>query len=74
VARIYDPQAAEIYRRECIPTVTPTMWAANTMKTMIVHPPLASLSACGSGEVQFLIVEVPRPLAGRTVQDLTLPG
>lgn len=74
VARIYDPQAAEIYRREGIPTVTPTMWAANTMKTMIVHPPLASLSTCGSGEVQFLIVEVPRPLAGRTIQDLTLPG
>lgn len=74
VARIYDPQAAEIYRREGIPTVTPTIWAANTMKTMIVHPPLASLSTCGSGEVQFLTVEVPRALAGRTVQDLTLPG
>jgi len=74
VARIYDPQAAEIYRREGIPTVTPTIWAANTMKTMIVHPPLASLSTCGSGEVQFLTVEVPNALAGRTVQDLTLPG
>jgi trk system potassium uptake protein TrkA len=74
VARIYDPQVAEIYRREGIPTVTPTVWAASTMKTLIVHPPLASLSTCGSGEVQFLTVEVPRPLAGRTVQDLTLPG
>jgi trk system potassium uptake protein TrkA len=74
VARIYDPQAAEIYRREGIPTVTPTIWAANAMKTLIVHPPLASLSTCGSGEVQFLTVEVPRTLAGRTVQDLTLPG
>jgi trk system potassium uptake protein TrkA len=74
VARIYDPQAAEIYRREGIPTVTPTIWAANAMKTMIVHPPLASLSTCGSGEVQFLTVEVPMALAGRTVQDLTLPG
>ena len=74
VARIYDPQVAEIYRREGIPTVTPTIWAANTMKTMIVHPPLASLSTCGSGEVQFLTVEVPNALAGRTVQDFTLPG
>jgi trk system potassium uptake protein TrkA len=74
VARIYDPQVAEIYRREGIPTVTPTLWAATTMKTMIVHPPLASLSTCGSGEVQFLTVEVPRALAGRTVKDLTLPG
>jgi trk system potassium uptake protein TrkA len=47
VARIYDPQVAEIYRREGIPTVTPTVWAASTMKTLIVHPPLASLSTCG---------------------------
>ena len=74
VARIYDPLTAEIYRREGIPSVTPTIWAASTMKTLIVHPPLASLSTCGSGEVQFLTVEVPRALAGRTVQDLTLPG
>jgi trk system potassium uptake protein TrkA len=74
VARIYDPQAAEIYRREGIPTVTPTIWAANAMRMLIVHPPLASLSTCGSGEVQFLTVEVPRALAGRTVQDLTLLG
>lgn len=74
VARIYDPLTAEIYRREGIPTVTPTVWAANTMKMMIVHPPLASLSTCGCGEVQFLTVEVPKPLAGRTVQDLNLPG
>jgi len=74
VARIYDPLTAEIYRREGIPSVTPTIWAASTMKTLIVHPPLASLSTCGSGEVQFLTVEVPRALAGRSVQDLTLPG
>lgn len=74
VARIYDPQAAEIYRREGIPTVTATLLAANSMKAMIVHGPLASLSTCGSGEVQFLTFEVPKPLAGRTIKDLTLPG
>ncbi len=74
VARIYDPQAAEIYRREGIPTVTPTLMAANTMRTMIVHPRLAKLATCGSGEVEFITIEVPEALAGRTVRDLTIPG
>ena len=74
VARIYDPQAAEIYRREGIPTVTPTLLAANTMKTMISHPRLAKLATCGSGEVEFITIQVPKALAGRTVQDLIIPG
>jgi trk system potassium uptake protein TrkA len=74
VARIYDPQAAQLYRREGIPTVSPTQWAASTMKTMIANPRLATLATCGSGEVKFLRVEVAKPLAGRAVQDLTLPG
>jgi trk system potassium uptake protein TrkA len=74
VARIYDPQAAQLYRREGIPTVSPTQWAANTMKTMIANPRLATLATCGSGEVEFLKVEVPKSLAGRIIRDLTLPG
>jgi len=74
VARIYDPQAAEIYRREGIPTVTPTLMAANSMKTMISHPRLAKLATCGSGEVEFITIQVPKGLAGRTVQDLIIPG
>lgn len=72
VARIYDPQAAEIYRREGIPTVSPTLLAANTMKVMIAHPQIVVVSTVGSGEVKLLQIEVTKPLAGRTVQDLTL--
>jgi trk system potassium uptake protein TrkA len=74
VARIYDPEAAEIYRREGIPTVTPTLLAANTMKAMIAHPQLVILSALGSGEVKLIEAEVAKALAGRAVQDLTIPG
>ena len=74
VARIYDPQAAEIYRREGIPTVTPTLLAANTMKAMIAHPQLGIVSPLGSGEVKLIEIEAAKPLAGRTVQDLTLAG
>jgi trk system potassium uptake protein TrkA len=74
VARIYNPQAAEIYRREGIPTVTPTLWAANTMKTMLVTAPLSAVATLGSGEVESVCLEVPKTLAGRPVADLAIPG
>jgi trk system potassium uptake protein TrkA len=74
VARIYDPQAAEIYRHEGIPTVSPTLLAANLMKTMIAHPQLGALSAFGSGEAVMLQVETPKAMAGRAVQEFSLPG
>ncbi len=74
VARIYNPQAAEIYRREGIPTVTPTLLAANTMRTLIAHPRLRKLATCGSGEVEFITIEAPKAFAGRTILDLTIPG
>lgn len=74
VARIYDPQAADIYRREGIPTVTPTLWAANTMRAMISEARLGTVTTFGSGEVYGLDVQVPAHLAGRPVKDLNLPG
>jgi trk system potassium uptake protein len=74
VARIYNPQAADIYRHEGIPTVTPTTWAAGVMKTMIVHPQFTTSATAGSGEVEFLKLEVAKPLAGQTVAALTSPG
>jgi trk system potassium uptake protein TrkA len=74
VARIYDPQVAEIYRREGIPTVTPTSWAASTMKTMITTPHLTAVATLGSGEVEFVAIEVTKALAGRSLQDVVLPG
>ncbi len=74
VARIYDAEAAEIYRREGIPTVTPTLWGANTMRAMILHPQLSTLTTFGNGEVQIVYLEVPNALVGRIVKDLHLPG
>jgi trk system potassium uptake protein len=74
VARIYNPQAAEIYRREGIPTVTPTLWAANTMKTMLVTASLTAVAALGSGEVESVCLEVSKDLAGRTVADVGKSG
>jgi len=74
VARIYNPHAAEIYRREGIPTVTPTLWAANAMKNMLITASLSTVATLGSGEVASVCLEVPKSLAGRTVADLAKPG
>jgi trk system potassium uptake protein len=74
VARIYNAQAAEIYRREGIPTVTPTLWAANTMKTMIANPQMTVLATLGSGEAESIVLDVAKPLAGRLVKELGTPG
>lgn len=74
VARIYNPQAAEIYRREGIPTVTPTLWGAATMKALLAHPGMGTITTLGNGEVQILEVPIPGGLAGRPVQDLSKPG
>ena len=63
VARIYNPQAADIYRREGIPTVTPTLWAANAMKTLLVTPSLLAVSPLGSGEVASVCLEIPKVAA-----------
>lgn len=74
VARIYNPHAAEIYRREGIPTVTPTLWAANTMKTLIITASLSAVATFGSGEVESVCLVVPKSLVGRTVEALAKPG
>jgi len=74
VARVYDHRVAEIYRREGIPTVTPTSWAATTMKTMITNPGLSAVAPLGNGEVEFVAVEIPESLAGRPLQEISLPG
>ena len=74
VARIYNAQAAEIYRREGIPTVTPTLWAANTMKTMITNPLLTAIAVLGNGEVQLLTIEASKTMVGRTIKEFAIPG
>ena len=44
------------------------------MKTMIVHPQFTTAFLAGSGEVEFLRLEVAKPLVGQTVATLTMPG
>jgi trk system potassium uptake protein len=74
VARIYDPRRAEIYRRLGIPTVSSVSWATNEIMSLVVHPSLSRDVSLGDGEVALVRIAMAPRLAGRTIEDLQVPG
>jgi trk system potassium uptake protein len=74
VARIYDPQRADIYRRYGIQTFAPTAWSAGKIVEFVVSPHLERELAFGAGEVQLMEAWVPVHLVGKPVGDLQVPG
>jgi trk system potassium uptake protein TrkA len=74
VARLYDPRRAEIYRRLGLVTISSTTWGAGRIGELLTHRDLDPVFTFGSGEVCLLSIEVPPPLVGHTVKQLTVPG
>ncbi|MEN6300739.1 MAG: NAD-binding protein [Anaerolineaceae bacterium] len=74
VARIFDPQRAEIYRRLGLLTISPTVWGAERIRELILHSELDPRLSFGSGDVSIISIEVPAHLINRKVKDLLVPG
>ena len=74
VARLYDPQRAEIYRRLGLVTISSTTWGAERIHELLTHGDLDPLHSFGNGEVCLLSVDAPIHLVGRTVANLSVPG
>lgn len=74
IARVYDPERAEVYRGFGIPTISTTVWATNEIVKMLAHGDLTSQISIGNGEVDIFEVELPIALTGHSVNDLTVPG
>ena len=74
VARLFDPQRAEIYRRLGLVTISSTAWGAERIHELFTHGDLDPLHTFGNGEVCLLSVDAPVHLVGRTVQNLAVPG
>jgi trk system potassium uptake protein len=74
VARIYDPDRAQIYLRQGIRTVSPVEWSAHRMGTILLHGEIETEQEFGNGEVVQIRIIVPDGLAGKTVQDVTVVG
>lgn len=74
VARLYDPQKANIYRRLGIETISTVEWGVNRIADLLAYSSLDVSVSIGHGGVDVAEVEVPSLLAGRTVAELTIPG
>lgn len=74
VARIYDPDRAEIYLRQGIRTVSPVVWSAGRIRDILLHPAIETEREYGNGEVAQIRVEVPSQLWGKSIQEVTIPG
>jgi trk system potassium uptake protein len=74
VARIFDPRRAEIYRKLGIPTVASVSWATNEITSLIMHPSLSRDVTLGDGSINLVRIAMAPRLAGRTVEDLQVPG
>jgi trk system potassium uptake protein TrkA len=74
VARIYDPNRAEIYLRQGILTVSPVQWSAGKIRGVLLYPAIEVEQEFGNGEVAQIRVEVPHSLVGRLVNEVSVPG
>jgi trk system potassium uptake protein len=72
VARLFDPQRAEIYRRLGMLTISSTTWGAERIRELITSMEIDPIHSFGSGEVSLVNIEVPPQLVGRMVKDLTV--
>lgn len=74
VARIHDPLNAEVYRRLGIQTVTSVSLGIIRITDFLTFSHLDILHSLGSGEVSIIPFEIPHPLNGHMVADITVPG
>ena len=74
VARLFDPERAEVYKRLGLATISSTTWGAERIRELLTHADLDAVRSFGTGEVQLLEIEVPSALVGRSVRDLLVPG
>jgi len=73
VARLYDPRKAEIYDRLGLQTINTTSWGINRIADLLCYSQFEPVVSLG-GQVDLVEVQLPPLLAGRTANELTVPG
>src|SRR5437016_869829 len=74
IARIYDPQRAEIYQRLNIPTVATTTWGIKQIQLMLLHDREEIRESLGGGDILRVRVPVPAHLIGKPANTLNVDG
>lgn len=72
VARIYDPNRAEIYMKLGIPTVATSSWTTGQVKRWLLPTDTSIAWSDAAGTVHFVERIVPDALAGRPATDFSL--
>ena len=73
VARLFDPQRAEVYQRLGLVTISSTTWGAERIHELLTHRELDPRLTFGGGEVALISIETPAHLVGRQVKNITVP-
>src|SRR5919204_2171073 len=74
IARIYDPQRAEIYQRLNIPTVATTTWGVKQIMLMLTHPREEIKESLAGGDLFRMRLRIPPHLTGKPVSELSVDG
>lgn len=74
IARIYDPQRADIYERLNIPTVATTRWGVKQIMLMLLQPREDIKESLAAGDLFRLRIKIPQHLVGKTVRSLGEEG
>ena len=74
IARINDPQRADIYERLNIPTIAPVRWGVRQAMLMLFHDREEIKESMAGGSLLRLRIEVPKHLVGKPVSALAEAG
>ncbi len=74
IARLYDISKAEAYRRLGIQTISTTDWGIRHACELLTYQELDTVLEVGSGDVQLVRTDVPAPLEGRPVREVSALG
>lgn len=74
VARLYDREKAEIYKRLGVQTLSSTTWGIKRAADLLCYSPLNTVFSPGNGDVDIVEIEVPPLMAGHKVSELMVPG
>jgi trk system potassium uptake protein len=73
IARVFDPQHAETYRRLGVQTIDLITWGVNRIAELLTSSPLDCVLSLGA-DANIVEADLPLVLDGRSVKDLTIPG
>jgi trk system potassium uptake protein TrkA len=74
IARIFDPQRAEIYERLNIPTIASVRWATKQIQYLLFHGREELKDTIAGGSLLHLQVTVPGHLSGKPVASVVEEG